>query len=411
MSDRGSRFRLRSLSTPILLGALLSFAAAAASPSAIGSSAAEAALLQAVNALRAGEWRKAQDQLMALTQREPTFKLAQLLLADLLAARSGNTALMQSIVAGNTRAEELIEEYRVRVQDAQQPPAAGTLPDTVLRLSGLKRSAIVVDLPRSRLYVLQKNGDRMSTVASYYASIARKGFGKAASGDLRTPVGIYHATGFTPGAALPPLYGSGAFPLDYPNLWDRARGRTGYGIWLHGVPFETYVRPPRTSEGCVVLANEDLLALKAWIAAGDTPVVFSDGLQWREPAAVNAERAEISKRIEQWRAHWSARDVDGYSAMYAPNFVGDGMNKAQFSAYKRKAIESKRRIEVQLDDLDLFRYPGEKDLVLAEFTQVYRSDALNQRSRKQQFWQKGGDGQWRIVREDSDTLPQTLAQR
>lgn len=35
-------------------------------------------------------------------------------------------------------------------------------------------------------------------------------------------------------------------------------GRNGYGIWLHGTPSDTFSRPPRTSDGCVVLANTDL---------------------------------------------------------------------------------------------------------------------------------------------------------
>jgi murein L,D-transpeptidase YafK len=57
---------------------------------------------------------------------------------------------------------------------------------------------------------------------------------------------------------LTDFYGSGAFPINYPNEWDRIRGRNGYGIWLHGTPRDTYSRPPRASDGCIVLSNEDL---------------------------------------------------------------------------------------------------------------------------------------------------------
>lgn len=385
---------------------------APAAGAATESSATEAALLHAVTTLHAGDWRSAQHQLEALVQREPQFRLAQLMLADLLAARSGNPEALKVIDADNTRVDDLLAEYRARVQDTLlQAPPPGTLPDAVLQLSGNQRSAIVVDLPRSRLYVLDKRGGELHVVGSYYAAIARKGYGKNVAGDLRTPVGVYHATGFTPGASLPPFYGSGAFPLDYPNLWDRAQGRTGSGIWLHGVPADTYARPPRTSEGCVVLANNDLLALKPWIHARATPVVFSDGLHWEKPGALAGERDALLKRIAQWRAHWSARDAKGYLALYADDFETDGMSRSEFAAYKHRVIDGKQRISVKLSDIDLYRYPGEKNLVLAEFTQDYRSDALNMRSRKQQFWRKGSDGQWRIVREDNDSVPQTLAQK
>ena len=32
--------------------------------------------------------------------------------------------------------------------------------------------------------------------------------------------------------------GDGAFPLNYPNEWDRRLNKTGSGIWLHGTPLE-----------------------------------------------------------------------------------------------------------------------------------------------------------------------------
>jgi murein L,D-transpeptidase YafK len=366
--------------------------------------------LQAVESLRAGRVSDAQDQLAALVRREPQFRVAQLLYAQVLAARSGEKAALARVAPNSPQLKELLDEYRARVQDTVlQGPPAGSMPDTVLGLSGTHRSAIVVDLPRSRLYVLANNGNGLRLVSSYYASIARNGYGKSTAGDLRTPVGIYHATTFEPGNVLPPFYGSGAFPLDYPNLWDRMLGRTGHGIWLHGVPVSTYARPPRTSEGCVVLANEDVLALRSWIVPGDTPVVFSDNVRWTAPTAVAGQRSELIRRIDGWRTRWSERDTDGYLGFYATDFHVDGMNLSQFARYKRSVNAGKHRIDVRVRDLDLLRYPGEKDLVLAEFTQDYRSDNFATVSRKQQFWRRGSDGQWRIIRELSRELPQSIA--
>ena len=51
---------------------------------------------------------------------------------------------------------------------------------------------------------------------------------------------------------------SGALPINYPNLLDMQRGKTGSGIWLHGTPPSQFSRAPQASDGCVVLANPDL---------------------------------------------------------------------------------------------------------------------------------------------------------
>ena len=69
---------------------------------------------------------------------------------------------------------------------------------------------------------------------------------------------------------LPDLYGIGAFPLNYPNELDQHQGKTGYGIWLHGTDKSYYSRPPLDSEGCVVLTNLDLDAVKPYIKIGVT---------------------------------------------------------------------------------------------------------------------------------------------
>lgn len=363
-------------------------------------------LLLAVTALRGGDSAQALRQLQALVRREPNFRLAQLLYGQVLAQRSGLPGLVSPLADDqDPHVRELMDEYRARIAEAKDGPAADTLPSSILRLSADHRYAIVADLPRSRVYVLQNDNGHLHQVRDYYASIARNGYGKQNSGDLRTPVGIYRVTGFTPGIKLPPFYGAGAYPLNYPNAWDRVHGRTGSGIWLHGVPSTTYVRPPRASEGCVVLANADLTDLKSLVVPGMTPVVLSDKVDWLPAEALSKQRDELIKRIENWRSKWSALNTEAYLGFYGEDFhTDDGMNKEQFTLYKRRVNQGKRHIDVQLRDLDLFSYPGEQNLVLAEFTQEYKSDNYAQSTRKEQYWRRGSDGQWRIVREENRTL-------
>jgi len=69
------------------------------------------------------------------------------------------------------------------------------------------------------------------------------------------------------------------------------------------------------------------------------------------------------------------------------------------TAYKTRVNASKHYIKVDISDLDLFRYPGDSDLVLAEFTQDYSSNNYHQVTRKQQYWHCDSNGRWRIVLE------------
>jgi murein L,D-transpeptidase YafK len=234
-----------------------------------------------------------------------------------------------------------------------------------------------------------------------YAAHGKGGWGKRSSGDNRTPLGIYRIAGFKTDDQLPELYGAGAYPLDYPNLWDRRLKYTGSGIWLHGVPRETYARVPASSEGCVTLANADLLDLKQYFVAGETPVVFTDALSWKAREDAWKVRGEFLEQVEGWRSRWSAMDTEGYLTYYADDFETDGMKKPAFSLYKKRVNAGKKAIDVKLDNVDLFKYPGDDGLWLARFTQNYRSNNYVKTSEKDQWWRRKPGGRWQIVKEAS----------
>ncbi len=301
--------------------------------------------------------------------------------------------------SSTVRLQELVEEAQLRLAPPRVPQ--GSLPASLLQLSEQHRYAVVVDLPRARLYVLENIQGALKVVREHYAAMGRNGVGKQNRGDLRTPLGIYNVTGFTDDSALPDLYGAGAFPLTYPNNWDRHRNRDGSGIWLHGVPMNVGSRAPRSSEGCVTMANSDLVALKPYLQAGKTPIVLTDSMSWLPAAVIARERDALLARIDDWRARWSAIDTNAYLDFYADEFVSNGMNKAAFSAYKRRVNAGKRHIDVRLRELDLMRYPGEPNLVVAQFRQEYSSDNFSVSARKQQFWRQQKDGSWKIVLEES----------
>ncbi|GAC1620264.1 MAG: hypothetical protein NVS9B10_01810 [Nevskia sp.] len=359
-------------------------------------------LQAAIVAMQSGDYAAASHQLEALLKRQPNFRLANLLYGQVLALRSGAKIGLPLTDDHDPRLRELLDELHARTDAGSDLPPAGTVPSVLVRLAEQVRHVLVVDLSKARLYLIANERGGPHLLRSYYAGIARNGFGKQTAGDLRTPVGVYHVTGWTPGSQLPPFYGAGAFPVNYPNSWDRSLGKSGSGIWLHGVPANTYVRAPRSSEGCVTLANEDLLALRQVIAAGSTPVILADRIDWLPAAKLAAERETLMRTIENWRAKWSMLDTSAYLGHYAADFqTDDGLNKTAFSEYKRRVNAGKKRVEIRISELSLFAYPGETGLVVAKFQQDYKSDNFITSSRKDQYWRQQANGEWKIVREEN----------
>lgn len=362
----------------------------------------EQQLLDAVQLMQNGEADAARKSLKDLTKQHPNFRLANLVYGELLSSMSGDRKASLINDQSNPLLRDLTDEGRFRLSGTKALPPPGWVPDVILQLTPQHPYAVVVDLSRARLYLLRNDKKGLSLVRQNYAAMGRKGFGKQATGDLRTPLGVYHITGWLDGKKLPEIYGAGALPLNYPNLWDQFKKHSGAGIWLHGVPPDTYVRAPRSSEGCVTMANEDILAIKPYVEKGQTPVIISDQLKWQDKSQSAKERDAFLARIEDWRRKWSEKDTEGYLNFYGPEFTTDGMDREDFAAHKRRINPGKKFIEAKLGDINLFRYPGTGgDMMLAEFTLHYRSDNFSAVSQKQQFWRREKNGEWKIFREEN----------
>jgi murein L,D-transpeptidase YafK len=255
-----------------------------------------------------------------------------------------------------------------------------------------------VDSKHSRLYVFANTDGRPRLVADYYVTLGKNGVEKTREGDQKTPIGVYHVTANLPRQKLTDFYGAGAFPINYPNEWDRSKGRNGHGIWLHGTPSAVYSRPPRASDGCIVLANPDLLSLGAYLQVGLTPVIIADEVEWSDAAAVEAERSSLAAAFEQWRADWESRDTERYLAHYSARFSATGQDLAAWAEHKRSVNSGKKWVSVRLSRVSMFRYPREGDFVVVNFDQDYRSSNLSNVMHKRQYWIKEA-GRWKILHE------------
>ena len=356
-------------------------------------------LVGALLDIRDHNFSSALKQIDTALAANPNFRLAQLIRGDLLLARSrpisnlGNAADVPAETLDGLRQEARARLARYRIE-----PPTELLPRYLLQLPEKEKYALVLDSSKSTVFVFENSDGKPRYVADYYVTIGKNGFEKRREGDKRTPLGVYHVTSKLPQDKLTDFYGSGAFPINYPNEWDMVRGRDGYGIWLHGTPRDTYSRPPRASDGCIVLANDDLQTLERKLQLGSTPVVITDSVEWSQPDEIEALKTGLASAIEQWRRDWESRNTDVYLGHYAKSFAAGDTNLAQWSAQKRQVNGSKTWIKVQLSGMSLLLYPGKQELAVATFEQNYSSSNLSNRMMKRQYWLKE-DGIWRIVYE------------
>lgn len=335
----------------------------------------------------------------ALLRQYPNFRLGHLIKGDLLLARTQPIAGLGALNgAPADRVADLREEAVARLKAYRSKPQANYVPRYLLQMRDDQKTAIVVDTQRSRLYVYANENGRPRFVADYYITHGKLGAEKLAEGDKRTPIGVYHVTANLPREKLGDFYGSGAFPINYPNEWDRQQGRKGHGIWLHGTPSDTFSRPPKASDGCVVLSNNDLDALSKNLQIGLTPVIISNSVEWLSLDDWQKERAELNKTIDAWRSDWESRDVDRFLQHYSRSFSGSGQTYDQFAAQKRSVNAGKEWIKVKIENLSVFRNPGKEEVVVVTFDQRYSSNNLDNTMKKRQYW-KRENNKWKIIYE------------
>ena len=365
---------------------------------------AEQELLQVVAVIEQKDWLAASRQTEKLIEAFPNFKLGTLL-QKIITEQSSIPETRpfplqpqeDEFLPKNLEAELTLR--RESLSDNNY--AHNLLPRGILRLGNEIRYVFVVDLKKSRFYVVKNDNPGLAVVADYYTGIGKQGIGKQHEGDHRTPVGIYTIVDYLADNRLPELYGVGALPLDYPNPWDERLGRTGSGIWLHGVPRGTYSRPPRSSRGCVTLSNHLFEAIRKLSIPGNTIVITEPDIEWQETGMRETAGAEINAVLEQWQQDWASLDFGKYISHYSPDFKTSRDDYQSWTARKRAVNSGKEFINVDLKNISIFRYPGEENLVQVNYRQHYRSNNFNNSTDKIQYWRKNSDGRWQIVYEGS----------
>lgn len=359
----------------------------------------EGLLVKSLLEISQGRTQAALATIEHLLEIVPNFKLAHLVRGDLLMARAREISGFGNVPdAPDEIITDFREEARVRVQHYLSQQNARHVPEYLWLLDPNQQHAIVVDTSQSRLYLYRNEGGKPRYVADFYVTVGKNGTEKYREGDKRTPLGIYFA-GTQLSQKLPDFYGGAAFPLNYPNEWDRHQGRNGHGIWLHGTPSDTYSRPPRASDGCIVLTNPDLQKLTPILQAGHTPVIITRNMRAFADREASMSKESLLHALETWRRDWEAQDTDRYLSHYASDFFSKDLSLERWTEEKRRIQAAKIRAKITLSNISMFRYPdGPRPMVVVNFDQEYKSRTVDSRMRKRQYWVIENN-RWKILYE------------
>ncbi len=361
-------------------------------------------IINALQAWQQGNTDQAEKILSTLLSIEPEFRLAYLLRADILKSKVDVIQKPATSLSASPEVEQLLLELKSRWQAQKNVQLRNKIPASLVQPNRRNRYVLAIDLLQSRLFVFENNQGKPKLVQDLYISMGRGGADKIKEGDLRTPLGVYFVQSFLPSEQLADKYGAGAYPLNYPNAWDKFQQRTGSGIWLHGTRSGTYNRPPLASEGCVVLPNNDLKEVGAYIDIGQTPVIIANGLNWIDVDKWQQQQQKYQQIFQNWLADWRSLDIEKYLRHYSTKFSGDDKNYVTWVSHKRRVAQHKTFINVSARHLSIFKHPNE-DVLVITFKQDYRSDNFASSGWKRQYWHKEDDGQWRIVFEGKVAAP------
>jgi len=279
-------------------------------------------------------------------------------------------------------------------------------PENLLQISATQafsKYVFLVDKSLRKLYVFERDGDSIKKVEELTTDIGKNNGKKEKENDYKTPEGIYFFQEKKTQPEIPfKLYGSMAFTMDYPNLFDRLEGKTGYGIWLHSVPDD--VPLTRGSRGCVVVRNDEIARLEKYITFKQTPILIFDKVNYVTVSEHKRLRDEKAQFLKGWIEAWESKDIDRYISYYDESFSAPGFKSQRaWKKHKTRLKDLYGFIQVRLDQPFLLVHA---DKMIVRTLQKYTSDQHTDYGVKV-VYAVLKNGQYRIVREEWTAAKET----
>lgn len=191
---------------------------------------------------------------------------------------------------------------------------------------------------------------------------------KKVSGDLTTPIGVYNLLNKL--TKLDQYYGPMAFVTSYPNAYDKSLKKTGYGIWIHGMPLNGN-RDELNTKGCIAIENDIITKYDKQIKYSNTLLITYEN---NFIPATKDEIASILAGLFSWKEAWQKGDFQTYISYYNPEFKkSNGVKYEKYKAYKERIFAKKEIKQINLSKIDITPYPNaeNKRLFKVSFDQSY----------------------------------------
>jgi len=217
---------------------------------------------------------------------------------------------------------------------------------------------------------------------------------KKIEGDLKTPVGAYDLTKRL--TSLDPFYGPLALTTNYPNLYDKVNGKTGHGIWIHGLP-EKEKRDDFT-QGCIALDNTIIKELDNSINIENSVLVISE----KKLQKVSKEDIGIIMTgIFQWKDAWKYNNLKKYLSFYADNFRRtNGQDLEKFSIFKKRIFDREQKKTILFSDINIIPYPNDQQKKIFKVTmkELYKTKTYKFDGKKE-LYVEIDNGKFKILTE------------
>lgn len=302
----------------------------------------------------------------------------------------------------NVIATEEAEAVAITPESRPDPepifPEPDTIPANLIRLGRgefYSPYAFIADKSQRTLSLWRQGSGLPQFVTAFPMDMGSNLGDKQVLGDKKTPEGIYFFETMYEGRNLNyEEYGVRAFPMDYPNFFDRRDGKTGSGIWLHAVPDTTSLW--RGSRGCLVVRNEIIRDITQYINIGQTPIIVEESVSYVHAKQGAESQKSWLKWLESWRASWQDKDLDQYMNFYAESFRSNNMNKTAWRQHKDSLNKRYEYINVRVIEPMIYT---QNNRGIIRFLQAYESDHNSDFGEKYLFVEKSDDGKFRILNE------------
>ena len=276
------------------------------------------------------------------------------------------------------------------------------VPACILALPAGQR-AVVVDKAHQRLLLMTHGIHGLMIEKRMICTTGQNVGNKEKPGDRRTPEGIYFCRDLRCPPRLPALYGPCALPLNYPNPIDQRNHHGGKGIWIHGI-HET--RLTRSTRGCVVLQNRDLVYLAQCIHPLITPIIIEKKVR-NIPKPRLDDQAEADKRfLTRWKTAYASGNLRAFLACYAPSFSPCGASLARWRRHKALLFERyHHRMRIQIGRPTILHTPAYD---LLTFWETFDGGSFHDRGIKRLYLTEGKKGKTILAEE---WLPLSLLEK